>query len=118
VNTAIFTRSGGYMGIGFAIPSNTAREVAVTLRNGGHIVRGWLGVVLEPLDEDTAQDLDVEGGAVIRDVKAGSPAQRAGLKAGDVVVRAGGETIHDVPHLQRVISKLKPGSRITVIVVN
>lgn len=118
VNTAIFTESGGYMGIGFAIPSNLARSVAEKLIKHGKIVRGWLGVYIQPLDPALGKQLGVSGGVVIHRVSKGGPALKAGLKAGDVVVAMDGKPAKDVGTLQGMISDHKPGDKIKLDVMS
>jgi serine protease Do len=118
VNTAIYTRSGGYMGIGFAIPSNLAKDVVGKLITEGKIVRGWLGVYIQPLDPDLAKELDVKDGVGVHEVIEGSPAAEAGLKAGDVVIEVDGKPVKEVTQLQRVISTHKPGEKVKIKVVS
>jgi len=117
VNTAIYTRSGGYMGIGFAIPSNLAKDVVNKLKTDGKIVRGWLGVYIQPLDPGLAKDLGVKDGVGIHEVIDGSPAATAGLKAGDVVVEVEDKKVTEVSQLQRIISNFKPGQKVHMKVV-
>ena len=87
VNNAIYTRTGGYMGVGFAIPSNTVRSVIDQLIRGGKVVRGWLGVSVQALDEDLAEKTGVsEGGAIVAEVLKNSPAEAAGFVEGDIIL--------------------------------
>lgn len=109
VNTAIYTRSGGYMGIGFAIPSNLAKDIAQKLITGGKVVRGWLGVYIQPLDPELAKDLGIKEGVGIHEVLENSPAAKAGINAGDVVIEVDGKQVKDVNELQRKIGNFKPG---------
>lgn len=118
INTAIYTRSGGYMGIGFAIPSNLAKEVAGKLLKDGKIVRGWMGVYIQPLDAELAKELNVKDGVGIHEVIPDSPAASAGLKAGDVVIEVDGKPVNEVTSLQRVISNYKPGQNVKIKVVS
>jgi serine protease Do len=118
VNTAIYTRSGGYMGIGFAIPSNMAKDVVGKLINDGKIVRGWLGVYIQPLDPDLAKELDVKDGIGVHEVIESSPAANAGLKAGDVVIEVDGKPIKEANQFQKVISTHKPGETVKLRVVS
>jgi serine protease Do len=111
VNTAIFTESGGYMGIGFAIPSNVARNITATLSKGGKVIRGFLGVVIQPLDEGMAKDLGLTGGALVHEVQPASPAAKAGIRPGDVVVEFNGKPVKDPTFLQHQVSELKPGDK-------
>lgn len=116
INTAIYSRSGGYNGIGFAIPINLAKTVAEELINGGgKLDRGYLGVGLQRLDSDLKQGLSLPedlNGALIAEVVPGGPADRAGVKAGDVVVGVDGKAVESSSDLQNVIGLAKPGKSI------
>jgi serine protease Do len=118
VNTAIYTQSGGYMGIGFAIPSNTAKDVVSTLIKGGKVVRGWLGVSIQPVDDNLAKDLGISVGVLVQQVQPGSPAEKAGIKPGDVMLQVEGQDIKDVTEVQRVISNHKPGDSVRIKVIS
>lgn len=118
VNTAIYTRSGGYMGIGFAIPSNLAKDVIGKLKTDGKIIRGWLGVYIQALDPELAKELGVKDGVAIHEVIDGSPAQEGGLNPGDVVIEVEGKAVKEVNELQRIISNFKPGQKVTMKVVS
>ncbi len=118
VNTAIYTRSGGYMGIGFAIPAEVARDVTSKLAKDGKIVRGWLGVYIQPLDEELAKELGLKQGVGIHEVIEESPAAAAGLKAGDVIVSVNGKESVEVTQLQKVIAAFKPGDKVEMKVVS
>jgi serine protease Do len=119
INTAIFSRSGGYMGIGFAIPVNMARSIEDQLRNTGTVTRGWLGVMIQDVDEDLAHSfgLDKAEGILISQVTGNSPAQRAGLNEGDVIIRLNNRKLSDVSDLRNRIAMLAPDSRITLDVI-
>lgn len=117
VNTAIYTRSGGYMGIGFAIPSNLAKEVVNTLISEGKIVRGWLGVFIQPLEPELGKELGVKSGVGVHEVIADGPAATAGLQPGDVIIEVDGKPINEVNMLQREISRKKPGQSVKLKVV-
>src|SRR5262249_37808127 len=95
INTAIFSRSGGSVGIGFAIPVNVAKPVVTQLAATGHIVRGWLGVGIQPVTADLARGFHLSGheGALVASVVDGSPADKAGVKAGDVIVEYDGRKV-------------------------
>ncbi|HAO65407.1 MAG TPA: peptidase S1, partial [Verrucomicrobiales bacterium] len=110
VNTAILSQSGGNLGIGFAIPVNLARSVMESLINHGHVVRGYLGVNIQDVQPAMASHFGMEGstGALIADVVPGSPADAAGLQAGDVVVEFGGKKIKDSRHLKLVVGQSAP----------
>ncbi|MBY0371535.1 trypsin-like peptidase domain-containing protein [bacterium] len=118
VNTAIYTRSGGYMGIGFAIPSDLARDVTSKLAKDGKIVRGWLGVYIQPLDEELGKELGVKQGVGIHEVLEESPAAKAGLRAGDAIVQINGKDVTEVTALQKMIAGFKPGQKIEMRVVS
>jgi serine protease Do len=115
INTAI-VRGGS--GIGFAIPSNMARRVASELRTTGKVTRGWLGVSLQPLTSDLAQSFGVKDskGALVADVTADSPAARAGIKSGDVVLEFNGKKVEDPGDLARAVGLAKPGETGTLTV--
>lgn len=113
VNTAIFTRSGGYMGLGFAIPSNLARNIAEQLIETGEVIRGHLGVVIQPLTRDLAQSFGLEQsqGILIAQVGNDSPAQEAGLKQGDVIIGYQGKPVNDIGDFRNRVSLTAPGTR-------
>ena len=110
VNTAIYSPSGGSVGIGFAIPASIARNVIAQLREHGHVERGWLGVEIQGVNADMAQSLGLDGpkGAIIAKVMDKGPAKPAGLKQGDVVLSVNGKAIHDAGDLSRRIANLGP----------
>lgn len=117
INTAIYTRSGGYMGIGFAIPSNLAKDVVSKLISDGKIVRGWLGVLIQPIDAELGKELGVKDGVGIHEVIVDSPAAKAGLQAGDVIIEVDGKAVKEVNALQRTIGSYKPGQSVKIKVV-
>ena len=92
MNTAIFSRSGGYMGIGFAIPINMAKNIKQQLRSSGKITRGWLGVMIQDVDEELARQFGSgeRHGALVSEVSPGSPAEKGGLQQGDLIVAMNG----------------------------
>jgi serine protease Do len=112
VNTMIYSPNGGSVGIGFAIPASTVAHVIGELREDGNVDRGWLGVQIQGLDEDMAASLGLEDthGALIADVVAGSPAQKAGLKAGDVVRSYDGKPIKEARELSRAVAATTDGT--------
>ena len=116
INTAIFSPSGGSVGIGFAIPSNLAKPIIAELKEQGHIDRGWLGVAIQPLTPDLAQGMGLEAdkGALIASVQDDSPAAAAGLKSGDVVVRFGDREIESPKDLSRVVAETASGATVPV----
>ena len=111
VNSAIYTPTGGSVGIGFAVPSATVIKVVAQLREHGSVTRGWLGVQIQPVDKETAQavGLPEPKGALVSMVTEGSPAAAAGFKAGDVVLKANGQDIKDNRALARFVAELTVG---------
>ena len=116
INTAIITLSGGYEGIGLAIPSAMARRVVDSLIKSGKVVRGYLGVSIQSLDIALSRKLGLPNnrGALVLDVQPGSPAERAGLKPNDVVVNLAGHDIADSSSLKNVAASLDVGSEVPV----
>jgi serine protease Do len=119
VNTAIVSPSGGSVGIGFAIPSNMVKTVVAQLKEHGHVTRGFLGVATQPVTPALARALrlDREAGALVAQVEEGSPAARAGLRAGDVVTAVGSTAIDSPRALARVIAETRPGSTVEITVL-
>jgi serine protease Do len=117
INTAIFSRSGGYQGIGFAIPVNMARKVYADLLRDGEVTRGWLGVSIQPLDPALAEALGVSDrrGALVGGVIPGSPADKAGIRRGDVITTIDDREILDPNTLLNHIALLTPGSWATIV---
>lgn len=111
VNTAIFSPSGGNVGIAFAIPASLAKEVVADLMDDGTIERGWLGVQIQPVTEDIAESLGLAEakGALITEPQEDSPAKDAGLRSGDIVTAVNDKRIEDPKDLARTIAKVKPG---------
>ena len=119
INTAIFSQSGGSVGIGFAIPINLAKAVLPQLRERGTVVRGWLGVAIRPVTPHAAEEAGLPDakGAVVEGVVEGSPAERAGMKKGDVIVAVGDQPVATPPDLTRRIAGTAPGTRVALTVV-
>jgi serine protease Do len=119
INTAIFSRSGGYMGVGFAIPVNMAKNIARQLLDGGEVRRGYLGVVIQNLTPELADSLDLKQrrGILISQVSEDSPAGRAGLKPGDLVIGYEGESVSDVGAFRNRISLTPPGTQAKLDVI-
>ena len=119
INTAIFSRSGGNMGIGFAIPVNMAKTVLEQLKAHGHVTRGWLGVRIQSVTQDLAQALGLEKrhGALVASVEPKSPAFLAGVKAGDVIVRFDGRRVDDMNALPTIVAGTPVGKRVGMEVV-
>ncbi len=118
INTAIYTRSGGYMGIGFAIPSNLVKDIQSKLVTEGKIVRGWLGVYIQPLDTELAKEMGIKDGVGIREVIESSPAAEAGIQGGDIIIEVDGKAVKDVNQLQNKISGFKPGDKVKLKLLN
>ncbi len=119
INTAIFSRSGGYMGIGFAVPSNMARSVMSSLIKTGKVVRGWLGVSIQKVTKDLAKQFGLKdsNGALIGEVMAGTPAKAGGIKDGDVIISYDGKAIDSPTTLRNFVAQTAVGKRVNVIVV-
>jgi serine protease Do len=111
VNTAILSRSGGYQGIGFAIPTNMVGPIMEALKKTGHVVRGWLGVGIQDVDAElqSGLKLPVSQGVLISDVRPGAPAARAGLKRGDVVVKIDGRPVTSSGEFRNLVASLGAG---------
>jgi serine protease DegQ len=122
INTAIYSRSGGNMGIGFAIPVATARQVMDSLIKDGQVTRGWIGVEPQPLTAELAEtfQLKMAGGAlqgvIITGVLQNGPAAQAGIRPGDVITAVAGKAVTSVPELLSNVAALKPGSSATFAV--
>jgi serine protease Do len=116
INTAIFSTSGGYQGIGFAIPSNMAKVVMENLIKHGKVIRGWLGVSIQPITPDLAKELGVkdEKGALVADVMEGSPAEKSRLKRGDVIIELDGKAVTDITSLRNMVAGINPGKEVTI----
>ncbi|TWG99329.1 serine protease Do [Mesorhizobium sp. J18] len=118
VNTAIFSPSGGNVGIAFAISSSIAKDVVQDLIDDGTVKRGWLGVHIQPVNKDIAESLGLEEdrGALIADAESDGPAAKAGIKAGDVVIAVEGEQVKSPRELARMVAKFEPGKDVEVTV--
>jgi len=118
VNTAIFSPSGGNIGIGFAIPAETVANVVSDLRTKGHVERGWLGVQIQPVTEEVAASLglDSDEGVLVADVLDDSPAEKAGVNSGDVIISAAGERMTDYRDLTRLIAGIEAGTGVELTV--
>ncbi|WP_228098206.1 DegQ family serine endoprotease [Chitinilyticum piscinae] len=113
INSQIFSRSGGYMGLSFAIPIDVAIKIADELKSSGKITRGRIGVGIQDLSEDLAKGfgLSKEGGALVTMVEKDGPADKAGIKVGDIILKVNGQAVNRSADLPRVITALKPGSK-------
>jgi serine protease Do len=119
INTAIFSPSGGSVGIGFAIPASTAENVIASLKESGTVTRGWLGVQIQPVTEDIAESLGLAEakGAIVSNVTEDSPALAAGIQQGDTILKVDGKDIADSRDLSRKVAELKPGQSVPLTVV-
>ncbi len=116
INTAIFSRSGGYMGIGFAVPANMTRTVMTSLIKGGKVVRGYLGVSIQDVTTDLAKQFGLTDakGALVSEVVADSPAAKAGLQSGDVILAFNGKKIDSSATLRNTVAATAVGSKVKV----
>ncbi len=119
INTAIISPSGGSIGIGFSIPSSTANRVINQLREFGETRRGWLGVRIQTVTEDIADSLGLDKpmGALVADVTATGPAEKAGMKAGDVIIEFDGQKIDKMSDLPKIVARTAIGKKVSVIVL-
>jgi len=119
MNTAIFSRSGGYMGIGFAIPINMAKAIKDQLLEKGKVTRGWFGVVIQDIDEELAKSFGLKKteGVLVAEVSEGSPAEKAGLKQGDIILRLNGKKVNNVGKLRNKIALTSPGTKVDIDVL-
>ncbi len=116
INTAIFSQSGGYMGIGFAVPSNMVRSVMDQLIKGGKVVRGYLGVSIQELTQDLAKQFGAADtkGVLVSDVLADSPAKRAKLERGDVIVEFDGRAVENPTQFRNLVAQTPIGKKVRV----
>ncbi|WP_420826081.1 Do family serine endopeptidase [Rhodoplanes elegans] len=114
VNTAIFSPSGGSVGIAFAIPADTVRTVVAQLKDKGKVSRGWIGVQIQSVTDDIADSLGLktDQGALVAEPQSGSPAAKAGIKSGDVITAVNGEPVKDSKTLARTIGMMAPGATV------
>jgi serine protease Do len=120
INTAIYSPSGGSVGIGFAVPSNTAKDVVQQLRDKGSVTRGWLGVAIQGVTPNIAKSLGLDPdqavGALVSSVTPNSPAAKAGVKQGDIIVAAGGRPIKTTHDLPRLVAATAPGQKLDLAI--
>ncbi|QTN25814.1 DegQ family serine endoprotease [Rhizobacter sp. AJA081-3] len=116
INSQIYSRSGGYMGISFAIPIDEASRVAEQLKTTGRVSRGRIGVSIDQVTKDVAESIGLgkPTGALVRSVEAGGPAEKAGIEAGDIITRFDGRVVEKSGDLPRIVGGVKPGSKSTV----
>jgi serine protease DegQ len=116
INTAIYSRSGGSMGIGFAIPVSTAKEVMESIIKNGGVVRGWIGVEPQNITIEIAQTLNIKvDGVLINGVLKGGPADRAGVQPGDVMKKIDGKVVNNITELLNSVSRLSPGLKTSAL---
>ncbi|WP_323844761.1 Do family serine endopeptidase [Microbulbifer magnicolonia] len=116
INSQIYTRSGGSIGLSFAIPASLARDVVAQLKDKGRVDRGWLGVGIQDVDRNLAEAMGIgkPAGALVAQVEAGAPAAAAGILAGDVILRFNGQKILEQGDLPHVVGQTRPGSKVPV----
>jgi serine protease Do len=120
VNTAIYSPSGGSVGIAFSIPASTVKTVIAQLRDKGSVSRGWIGVQIQPVTPDIADSLGLKKaeGALVAEPQANGPAAKAGIESGDVITAVNGETVKDARELARTIGGLAPGNAVKLNVLH
>jgi serine protease Do len=116
INSQIYSRSGGYMGISFAIPIDEATRVSEQLRAGGRVIRGRIGVVIDRVTREVAESIGLgkAAGALVRSVESGGPAEKAGVESGDIITKVDGRSVESSVELPRIIGSIKPGSKATL----
>ncbi len=119
INTAIFSVTGGYQGIGFAIPSNMVKNVMENIVKEGKVVRGWLGVQIQALTPELARQFNLkdEKGVLLADIVEGGPAEKGGLKRGDVIIEYNGKKIENPFQLRNMVATTKPGDTVNIMVM-
>ena len=119
INSQIYSRSGGFMGISFAIPIDEASRISDQLRASGRVQRGRIGVQIDQVSKEVAESLGLSKaqGALVRAVEPGAPAEKAGIEAGDIITRFDGKLIEKSADLPRMVGNIKPGTRSTVTVL-
>ena len=119
INTSIFSRSGGNIGIGFAIPINLAKDLIPQMREKGRVTRGWIGVMIQKVTPDIADSLGLQAsrGALVADVVKGGPAEEAGIKVGDVIVSFDGQDVKESTELPTLVAREKIGQEVPVVVM-
>ncbi|MEP3049644.1 MAG: Do family serine endopeptidase [Roseibium sp.] len=118
VNAAIFSPSGGNVGIAFAIPASTAQDVIMELKDGGRVVRGWLGVQIQNVTDDIAESLGLgeARGAIVAEAQDNSPAKKAGLRSGDTILKVDGATVDGPRDLSKIIAAYEPDAEVDITI--
>ena len=116
INSQIYSRTGGFMGLSFAIPIDVANQIAQQLRSAGKVTRGRIGVVIQALSKELVESFGLPRaqGALVNSVEKGGPAEKAGIEAGDVILQFDGKPVNSSEDLPRLVGAVKPGSRVTV----
>ena len=119
INTAIFSKSGGSQGIGFAIPSKLALEVMNAIIEHGRVIRGWLGIEVQPLTPELAESFGLEGrpGIIVAAIYRNSPAERANLQPGDIILSIDGQPASDGRKSMNLVAQAKPGEEVSIAIV-
>ena len=114
INTAIFSKSGGYMGIGFSIPIDMAKNIMNSLIDNGEVVRGFIGVMIQKLDEDLAKSFNYKktDGALVSEITKAGPADKAGIVEGDIIVQFNGEKVRGPSELKNIVGRTTPGKKV------
>jgi len=117
INNAIISTSGGYMGVSFAIPSNTVKSITDQIIKNGKVTRGWLGVMLQDIDDDLAEKIEAkDGGVIVADVMKTSPADKAGIETGDIILSVNKTKVKNIYELKRAVSVIKPGESARIMI--
>ncbi len=116
INSQIYSRTGGFMGLSFAIPIDVANDIAQQLRTTGKVTRGKIGVVIQPITKELAESFGLPrpAGALVNSVEKGGPADTAGIDSGDVILKFDGKTVNSSEDLPRIVGTTRPGSKVTI----
>ncbi len=118
INSLIFSRTGGFMGLSFAVPIDIAMNAANQIKEKGKVTRGKIGVQIQEVTKETADafGLPKPGGALVNSVEKGGPAEKAGIETGDIIIKADGREVHTSTELPRIVTAIKPGTKVTLTV--